>query len=325
VLTIWDGLLAELQNYARSDTQRELGAVLIGSRTPYGVDIHYWIKAPYTTATRGTLTFTHKTWEHIHQVKDRDHGRETIVGWFHTHPGFGTFISKEDLFIHANYFEAPFQIACVCDPVADKTAFFHWDNERNLCKLDVYLVRSATGDQWAEGPVPPVSAVAGPRGPGPHPRPAGERRLVWQTAAALVLAGGLLTGTTMAACLAPGLRAMEKRLVETADEVAHTAAAVESLQVDLRHAWAGVTEIPVARALSEAAEGLAFRAFVCHVIVPGETLELLAQRYLQDPENWTLIRDYNNLTSTSLEPGQVLLIPLWTTGGGQPEAPGQRR
>ena len=34
-----------------------------------------------------------------------------IVGWYHTHPGFGVEFSEMDLFIQQNFFGGPAQIA----------------------------------------------------------------------------------------------------------------------------------------------------------------------------------------------------------------------
>ena len=40
-----------------------------------------------------------------------------IVGWYHTHPDFGIFLSDYDVFIHQHFFSGPGQIALVIDPV----------------------------------------------------------------------------------------------------------------------------------------------------------------------------------------------------------------
>ena len=52
------------------------------------------------------VTFTQDTWEHIYQIKDRDYPDARIVGWYHSHPGFGVFLSDHDTFIHKNFFSA---------------------------------------------------------------------------------------------------------------------------------------------------------------------------------------------------------------------------
>ena len=39
-----------------------------------------------------------------------------VVGWFHTHPGFGCFLSPTDINTQQKYFDHPLAIAVVADP-----------------------------------------------------------------------------------------------------------------------------------------------------------------------------------------------------------------
>jgi proteasome lid subunit RPN8/RPN11 len=52
------------------------------------------------------------------------------VGWYHTHPGFGIFLSNMDLFIHRNFFPQKWHIALVLDPVNKKSGYFCWDKKQ---------------------------------------------------------------------------------------------------------------------------------------------------------------------------------------------------
>ena len=49
-----------------------------------------------------------------------------IVGWYHSHPGFGVFLSEHDLFIQQNFFSNPQQVAWVYDPHTDEEGCFGW-------------------------------------------------------------------------------------------------------------------------------------------------------------------------------------------------------
>ena len=40
-----------------------------------------------------------------------------LVGWFHTHPGWGVFLSGEDINTHMTYFKHPYQIAMEMESV----------------------------------------------------------------------------------------------------------------------------------------------------------------------------------------------------------------
>ncbi len=117
-----------IDEYAATDTSRELGGVLIGSYEETGgrhiVKISAAIKARYTDASLAEIKFTHQTWEDIDKVKELYYPNEKIIGWFHTHPGFGIFLSDYDLFIQNNFFKFPYQVAYVVDPIKGKSGFF---------------------------------------------------------------------------------------------------------------------------------------------------------------------------------------------------------
>ena len=74
------------------------------------------------------VTFKAETWNHIHEVMEREHPHQKIVGWYHTHPGFGIFLSGMDLFIQHNFFNLPWQVAFVYDPVGRDEGAFVWRN-----------------------------------------------------------------------------------------------------------------------------------------------------------------------------------------------------
>lgn len=117
-----------------SDTTREIGGVLVGELLrdeagPY-LRIDGTIDALHAEEKGAELTFTHATWDHIHKEMDREHQDKRVVGWYHTHPGFGIFLSDRDQFIHKSFFNLPFQVAFVYDPKSREHGMFTWhDNE----------------------------------------------------------------------------------------------------------------------------------------------------------------------------------------------------
>ena len=76
------------------------------------------------------ITFTHEAWNHINQVRDENFPEDTLVGWYHTHPGFGIFLSEMDSFIQENFFNQPFQIAVVIDTKSEEEGCFIWEYGR---------------------------------------------------------------------------------------------------------------------------------------------------------------------------------------------------
>jgi len=94
------------------------------------VIISAFIEAKYADATASTLTFTHETWNYVHSEQSRLYPGLKIIGWQHTHPGYGVFLSSFDLFIQENFFNMPFQIAYVIDPIRKNCGFFQWKDNK---------------------------------------------------------------------------------------------------------------------------------------------------------------------------------------------------
>lgn len=137
----------ELEKLSSSDTSKELGSILLGDySTALGktsVVISECIEAKYTDASASTLTFTHETWDYVYK-EQKNYPKTKIVGWQHTHPGYGIFLSNYDLFIHENFFNLPFQIAYVIDPVQNLRGFFQWKNGK-IEKLRGYYIYDEIG------------------------------------------------------------------------------------------------------------------------------------------------------------------------------------
>ncbi len=134
---------AELDRHADSDTSVELGGVLLGRacHEPGGrafVVVTDCIRAKHYESTQGSFKFTHDTWSAITRERQRAAPDLQIVGWYHTHPGWGIFLSGMDLFICENFFKQPLDIAYVIDPCRRDRGMFQWtdanspDNDRSV-------------------------------------------------------------------------------------------------------------------------------------------------------------------------------------------------
>jgi proteasome lid subunit RPN8/RPN11 len=92
------------------------------------------IKGKYMRQQEASLEFTPETWSYFWRSIDSDVSYKDdsiwkMVGWYHTHPSFGIFLSGMDRFIHNNFFAQPYHIALVLDPVKDTFGFFTWEGE----------------------------------------------------------------------------------------------------------------------------------------------------------------------------------------------------
>lgn len=115
-----------IRRHARSCSKTEVCGVLIGRDRDRQVQIAACIEGENAEGAGAHVTFTQDTWEHIYAVKDKKYPEERIVGWYHSHPGFGIFLSEHDTFIHKNFFSSPGQIAWVYDPHSDEEGCFGW-------------------------------------------------------------------------------------------------------------------------------------------------------------------------------------------------------
>ena len=137
-----------IEKFAKEEMSKEVGSILIGDyvdeKNRKTVIISNYIEAKYTDASASTLTFTHETWDYVYKEKDKKYPDKKIVGWQHTHPGYGIFLSNYDIFIQENFFNLPWQIAYVVDPIADTRGFFEWKNEK-VAKMSGFYVYDEIG------------------------------------------------------------------------------------------------------------------------------------------------------------------------------------
>lgn len=87
------------------------------------VDVTNHLPARYTSASRCHVTFTARTW--VDLIARRDEARVPVVGWYHSHPGHGAFLSGMDQALHEAFFGgARWYLALVIDPSSGETGVF---------------------------------------------------------------------------------------------------------------------------------------------------------------------------------------------------------
>lgn len=137
-----------LEKNALVDVEHERGTILLGDYCEDLGKVHViisnYIEARYTDASASTLTFTHETWNYVYKEQGAKYPDKKIVGWQHTHPSYGIFLSNYDLFIQENFFNLPFQVAYVIDPIQKIRGFFQWKNGK-IEKLKGYYIYDDIG------------------------------------------------------------------------------------------------------------------------------------------------------------------------------------
>jgi proteasome lid subunit RPN8/RPN11 len=121
---------AALWKHAGEDTSVEICGVLVGTwhRDEVGpfVKVVESIRGEGAETRFAEVTFTHQTWAKINAEMDTKFTDKKIVGWYHTHPDFGIFLSDRDRFIQEHFFSGPGQVAHVIDPVRRTEGVFIW-------------------------------------------------------------------------------------------------------------------------------------------------------------------------------------------------------
>lgn len=129
-----ENTLREIVAHAKSNPRCELGGVLPGSfyqwRGRLWIEIDGYIRAEHYVHTAASFRFTADSWSGILKEKLRRFEDKPLVGWQHTHPGYGVFLSGLDMFIQEHFFNLPHQVALVVDPKADTLGFFQWKRGR---------------------------------------------------------------------------------------------------------------------------------------------------------------------------------------------------
>jgi proteasome lid subunit RPN8/RPN11 len=108
----------------------EVGGFLVGrvycdEAGPY-LEIKAALRGRHTRNEGTEVAFTPETWAAANAEKDRDFPDDSIVGWYHTHPRFGIFLSDRDRFVHQHSFGQPWAAAFVVDPVQNLEGLFTW-------------------------------------------------------------------------------------------------------------------------------------------------------------------------------------------------------
>jgi proteasome lid subunit RPN8/RPN11 len=143
-----------IERHALSDTSVELGGILLGKECldqqtgqPF-VWVSHSVEAKHYANTQASFTYTHDSWEEITRQRDQKFPEFDIVGWYHTHPSFGIFLSHHDLFIQQHFFSQPLQVAYVVDPINQTRGFFQW-RDGGMAQVAGYYLASDRGDRVA--------------------------------------------------------------------------------------------------------------------------------------------------------------------------------
>jgi proteasome lid subunit RPN8/RPN11 len=144
--------------HAQRNRSVEVCGVLVGewkrdSAGPF-VEVRHIIESNAARSGPAEVTFTHETWAAINREMDTRYQGLRIVGWYHTHPDFGIFLSDYDVFIHRHFFAGAGQIAWVIDPIRNQEGVFRWRDNRPALTPQFWV-----GTSIRPAPPPPGAAL----------------------------------------------------------------------------------------------------------------------------------------------------------------------
>lgn len=138
---IYNNTLEQIIKLCR-DSSKEIFGYLIGNILKWKNDLYIIIEEQLfiddgvysqqfsTSQIEGTAGEYEKEFQKLKNLKKNDNLR--IVGWWHSHPNFGCFLSSTDLHIQEYFFPESYQVALVVDPVNDQFKFFTLDKKSGL-------------------------------------------------------------------------------------------------------------------------------------------------------------------------------------------------
>jgi proteasome lid subunit RPN8/RPN11 len=135
-------VLEAVEDHVHADVTREVGGVLVGTMEERSAAVEAVLPALRAVGRTANVTFTHEVWDEILAVVDREHPGRRIVGWYHSHPGFGVFLSDYDQFIHRSFFPDPRMLALVVDPKGGQGGWFGWRDGR-IEQVEAFRIRAA--------------------------------------------------------------------------------------------------------------------------------------------------------------------------------------
>jgi len=211
-----DSAWTEVEEHCFSRVDVEVGGFLLGRLDGDSVTVEAAKPALTASSEQTHLTFTHEAWAEI------------LVGWYHSHPGFGCFLSDYDVFIQENFFSAPGQHALVVDPIAGTWGQFVAADGAAREVGSGRTRRPAVGGTGDKVDVVPVAAARGGR--------------TWPAVVAGVVAASLVVGGL--AWFVGNVQGRDSATAAASDRVEQAEQSAVTLQEQLADAEAELAAIP---------------------------------------------------------------------------------
>jgi proteasome lid subunit RPN8/RPN11 len=289
-MRVEDDVIRAIEDHVHSDIDREVGGILLGVRADIEVRVEAAIPALRAVGERANVTFTHDVWDDVHAQIEREHPGKDIVGWYHSHPGFGIFLSGYDRFIHENFFSDHAMIALVVDPRAGQLGWFGW------VRGQIELLEEGPSRK-AETTALDTSTVAGE-----HRNRRGTTLLVGAALLAASLGVGFWLGSESDSVPGAG--------TDATSTSAPDGLATQLQQVSSERDELAASEVRLQQELQELRATTGGPVLIKYVVQPGDSLWRISAALHGSGFDYVSIRQTNPDTRDGIDPGEVLLIEV---------------
>jgi len=161
-IAISETVMDDIEGHCFSEVSHEVGGFLVGTIGEAVTEIVGIIPSTKAQSQRTSLTFTHEAWDEAYQALSSKFPNQSLVGWYHSHPGFGVFMSEYDAFIQQNFFGTQGQLALVVDPLSGRRGWFKWSNEHIKSIHEEDTKKEALGGEAADYAPPKAREIKTP-------------------------------------------------------------------------------------------------------------------------------------------------------------------
>lgn len=301
--------LRRVDDYLSSDTNNELGGVLIGDvcvnrEGRKFILIDDLIIAKHSSSSLSRLTFTHETWSYINEVLERDFPNKKILGWFHSHPGHTVFMSTFDIFIQENFFNMDYMVAYVYDPTIKDRGFFFL-KDKKIIKSNGFYIYDIKKKDGLEDLTEFKSVIDLPNNKNSVDK---IKKTLDNNFKNNLILGILLLNLLLLILIIYNYYELKKRillredyvrdLIESKSETQKLKEKLDNLIVDI--------ELKKNSVIPSTIDS----SFIKYVVKKGDNLKKIAMEFFKDEKRTDVIIKQNNLKGEiDIKPGQILEIP----------------